>query len=205
LRAVNTDGIVSTVTVNVELESGVSAFPYNVAWNSVTDPQDVGQYLDGIWTHDAAGIRTAQVGYDRLFLLGETDWQDYEIVAPITIHEVHQGSPLSHHPGLGFILRFSGHIVGGHRNWPDAQPKWGYQPFGAIGWLRWRSGINGDPTIQFYRGDNDNVENFGLPAKALANPETLEFGPEEHTKNFGEIAAKAGSNVLMKMRCETMP
>ncbi|MEJ2399368.1 MAG: hypothetical protein P8Z67_14365, partial [Gammaproteobacteria bacterium] len=80
--------------------------------------------------------------------------------------EVQTPGPLSGGAGMGFLMRFTGHLIGGHRNWPFAQPKWGYQPFGGLGWLRWLSGAGGSPTVQFYHGDFDVAENFG-GAKAV--------------------------------------
>ena len=58
--------------------------------------------------------------------------------------------------GVGILFRFTGHINGGHRHFQKMQPKWGYQPFGAITWLEWMRNIPVRPPFtQFYRGDND--------------------------------------------------
>ena len=79
-------------------------------------------------------MRAIRPGYDRIFLIGETDWLDYEIEVPITINEVVD----AYWPGLGIILRFAGHVAGGISGAdPAAQPKYGYLPFGGLGWLRW--------------------------------------------------------------------
>ncbi|HKK71099.1 MAG TPA: Ig-like domain-containing protein [Candidatus Krumholzibacteria bacterium] len=205
LRAENDLGNVTTVTVNVDLQTGSSPLPYSVDWGGVTDPQDVGQYVDGQWFQDGIGLRTQRVGYDRIFLIGEESWQDYEILTPITLHSVEDGSSVSGPSGLGFLMRFTGHVVGGHRNWPDAQPKWGYQPFGAIGWLRWEDGPTQRPTLQFYRGDRDQMIDHGL-ARETGEEEILEFGsPLAPTLDFGQMAVEPGQTSWMRMRCETLP
>lgn len=183
VHAVDINGGSDQVTATVTLESGSSLLPLLVDWETATDPQEAGQSVDGDWVLDAQGLRTVSVGYDRIFLLGETTWQDYEILCPVTIHQIQSVTgPLSEAPGLGFMMRFAGHVVGGFRNWPDAQPKWGYQPFGALGWLRWTAGPAGSPAIQFYRGDSDATQNFGTAPGAVA-----------------------GSTWWLRMRCETLP
>ncbi len=202
VRAIKTTGLVSTVDVNVTLETGGDyLLPATISWGDVTDPQDVGQYVDGHWTLEEGGLGVVEAGYDRIFLVGTEDWQDYEALVPITINGVYPGET----SGLGLLMRFTGHIVGGHRNWPDGQPKWGYQPFGGIGWLRWIDGITSEPTMQFYHGDWDAVDNFGNPTKMLLDPTALPFGAEEMTKSFDKFAVAIGDQYWMRMRCETQP
>ncbi len=210
VHAVDNGGNEPMVTATVTLETGSTPFPMFIDWDTVTDPQDVGQNVDGNWTLDGTGLRTVSVGYDRVFLVGEETWQDYEIVCPITITEVQTPTgPLSGAPGIGFLMRFTGHVVGGHRNWPLTQPKYGYQPFGGIGWLRYYSPTS--PTIQFYHGDYDQADNFSLGATASylgedVPPEMLPFGDPSMVEDFGAAAnILIGETFFMKMRCETLP
>jgi hypothetical protein len=175
IRAIGTTGLVATVDVTVTRETGGSQdMPVSIVWDDVIKPQDEGQYVDGKWGHEPGGLRTLETGYDRIFLIGESDWQDYEILVPITINAVDITDA-----GLGILMRFTGHVVGGHREWPDAQPKWGYQPFGAIGWLRWSSGPDAAPRKRFYRGDDDIAIDYGT------------------------AAVTPGDTYMMRMRCET--
>ena len=184
LEAVSTNGEHAVQAVTITRETGASALPVEIHWSQVTNAQEVGQYVDGKWGLTPGGLRTLDRGYDRLFLIGETTWQDYEVTVPVTIHFLDTTiSPLSAGNGVGVILRFTGHAVGGCRNWPDAQPKWGYQPFGAIGWL-WRTytgRTNDPPNVEYYRGDSDI-----------------------HL-NFGAFPVTAGGMYWMKFRCETQP
>ncbi len=124
--------------VVIDLQTGSYPLPVHIDWSKITDPQDVGQYVDGHWEVEPDGLRTRHMGYDRIFLIGEKSWQDYEIRVSLIINEISETtSPVSGGNGLGILFRFTGHVNGGPRNFPTAQPKWGYQPFGAITWLRW--------------------------------------------------------------------
>lgn len=184
LTAVRSDGTRLTEDVFVHRhEHGACPLPYSICWRDVGKPQEVGQCVDGLWQVEPKGLRTGHIGYDRIFLIGNTSWRDYEVTVPVTIHYVsEQTGPRHGGNGVGLILRFSGHVVGGHREFPPAQPKWGYQPFGAIGWLRWKQGLNTSaPQLDFYRGDNDR------------------------TTHFGVYPVKVGRTYWMKMRCETQP
>jgi hypothetical protein len=180
--AADSSGRKTSVTVFVEKLRGSYPLPVHIEWDKVDDPQNVGQYVDGEWALEKEGLRTSKTGYDRVFLIGDTTWEDYEVTMRFTFHRADpQTGPVSGGNGIGILMRFSGHVVGGHRNFPAAQPKWGYQPFGAIGLLRWTDGPDRDPSIQFYRGDNDQ------------------------SQNFGTISLVPGHHYQMKMRCANLP
>ncbi len=161
VRATDADGHMHAQTVRIEKLQGDCPLPFVIDWSEVENPQDIGQYVDGHWTQEACGLRTQHTGYDRLFLLGNRSWRDYVVTASVTINAIDPlTGPISGENGLGLVMRFAGHAVGGHRDFPAAQPKWGYQPFGAIAWLRWYDGPDMPPQKQFYRGDNDERQNF---------------------------------------------
>lgn len=161
--------------------SGRSPLPVKIDWRKVTDPQEVGQYVDGKWELTPDGLHTSRIGYDRLFLIGDRSWKDYEVSASVTIHDIYRQQP-PRSSGVGLVLRFAGHVIGGPREFPPAQPKWGYQPFGAIGWLRWL-GTNPDaaPYAQYFPGVSDKWVNF----------KQVEFQPDTTYK--------------MRMTCDTLP
>jgi len=181
VNATDTFGNTTSINVYVEKLHGNYPLPVHIDWDKVDDPQKVGQYVDGKWALEDGGLRTVRTGYDRVFLIGDTSWKDYEVVLPLTFHRADsQTGPVSGGNGVGILMRFSGHVTGGPRNFPAGQPKWGYQPFGAIGLLRWNDGADNDPSIQFYRGDNDQ------------------------SQNFGTISLVPGHQYRMKMRCTTL-
>jgi hypothetical protein len=91
--------------------------------------------------------------------------------------------------------------------WPQSatNPKWGYQPFGGIGWLRWVDGPANQPKMQFYRGDKDTEINHGSPPAAPAPTGPDEFGALQHSLDFGPANVVPGGTYWMRMRCETQP
>ena len=150
-----------TKTVEVErVEAENVGLPHRIDWSAVEHPQDVGQLVDGQFAVTESGLLSKEPMYDRLFLVGNRSWQDYEVTTSMTIGEIPaENAPMSGGSGVGVILRFTGHSVSPPR-FPEAQPKWGYQPFGAILWLRWSKTAPEDaPVRQFYRGDKDGFEN----------------------------------------------
>lgn len=177
------DGIVARQVVTLTRLSGSSPLPLRIDWSEITDPQDVGQYVDGHWRLEEHGLRPGHVGYDLLFLLGDRTWQDYQITAVVTVHEVAaETSPLSGGNGLGVIMRFAGHVVGGPRRFPVAQPKWGYLPTGATAWLRWRRDDTAGPAFkQFLRGDSN------------------------HKTNYGSVDIRKDETYVLKALCQTLP
>lgn len=181
-KAIDASGNSSEVILKLEKEEGDYPLPVFIKWDEVTNPQDVGQYVDGHWQLEEKGIKNVNAGYDRIFLIGEKDWQDYEITVPVTIYNINTSERSLHGGnGIGILMRFAGHVIGGHRNFPEAQPKWGYQPFGAIGWLRWdEKNLKLPPQKQFFSGFSNNRINHG------GFPVTL------------------GETYWMKMRCETL-
>lgn len=158
------DGQMVSKEVQVIREAGgPRPLPLTIRWAELKHLNDAGQAVDGHWELTQKGLRTRQTGYDRVFLIGARDWMDYDVTTSVTIHKVNPTtSPISGGNGLGIILRFAGHVAGGPRHFPSGQPKWGYQPFGAIGWLRWtREQPTTPPFLQFYPGENDRSSNLG--------------------------------------------
>jgi len=155
-------------TVIVQRATGSRPLPCHIRWRELHDVQDAGHVVDGKWGIVDGRLRTLQTGYDRVFLIGERTWRDYQVRSSFVINSVsRETTPLSGGNGVGFIFRFCGHVVGGPRKFPAAQPKWGYQPFGAIGWLRWDERKSDLPPVrQFYPGDSDRGLDFGrFPAQ----------------------------------------
>lgn len=149
------DGRSLTRTVTIDRQTGSTPLPLHLRWSGVKNPADVGQIVDGRWELTPAGLRSAQLGYDRLFLLGERSWRDYELRTTITVHAV-DNVHASAGPAIGVIARFTGHVTGGPLSFPSGQPQWGYQPFGAIAWLHWGRGKElPPPHPQFLAGDSN--------------------------------------------------
>ncbi len=169
LRARHRDGSQLEQRVVLDRVEGSTPLPFEVDWSAVTSPESVGWCVDGLWSIQDHALRSAYPAYDRLFAVGDESWRDYEVRTCVTVHAVApETGPYSGGNGLGIVFRFQGHTVGGPLDFPEAQPKWGYLPFGAITWLRWRKGAPGeDPSYQFYRGDRNELADHG----------TLDFTP----------------------------
>jgi hypothetical protein len=181
LEAIDIKGRVGRAVVKVQrYPEGDYPLPTRIRWRSVKDPEDVGQYTDGRWQLTAQGLRTAQIGYDRIFLIGNRNWKDYEVTAQATIHALsHWNGPQSwvvRH--VGFCMRWTGHSR--EDNLSDDQPKWGLHPRGGVLFLTIRDGLF-PPVRQFYPGDSEKFQTF--------SPFPIELG-----RPF-----------WMKGRCETLP
>ncbi len=159
--------------------------PYSIDWATATTISDKVQVVDGLWTKEADSIRPQVLGYDRLVAVGDLTWDDYEIVAPITIHSTPSTGydPPSNGPGVGFILRWSGHY-----DWGPQQPEIGWYPLGMLGWYRWLPTPDPPGSTQRFQfiGGND-----GLIKAQDFSGRTLTVGPQ-YSYNF-------------KMRVETLP
>ncbi len=134
ITATDSGGSTSVEVVDIDVTTtNVWPLPYTIDWASVVDVQDVLQVVDGQWYVGLDGIRTDQVGYDRLLVIGDITWQSYEITVPITIHHIGTGGPVSGAPGVGLILRWIGHtdspVV-------CSQFHCGWLPSGPIAWWR---------------------------------------------------------------------
>jgi Bacterial Ig domain len=127
IKANLADGGVQTKDVVVHYESGNVWSPnYNIDWSTVTNIQDVAQVVDGQWTTDGNGVRTAEPGYDRILDIGDYTWDNYRVDLTFTINSMNQGTNFSRDgAGFGFGLLWDGHTddpISG------AQPKEGYNP-----------------------------------------------------------------------------
>ena len=178
------DGVVARQVVTLTRLAGSSPLPLRIDWSTTADPQDVGQYVDGHWRLGEQGLRTAHMGYDRLFLIGDTSWQDYQITAEVTVHEVApETGPLSGGNGLGVAHALR--RTRGRRPAPvsDRAAKVGLSSRSAA----W-PGCGGNaarplkpPALQFMRGDvNENID-------------------------YGSVEVRAGEKYVLKALCQTLP
>ncbi len=140
VRVTDTLGQLTTHTVTIDYTPTTTwPLPYTVNWSTAASVSAVVQPVDGRWAIEGSGVRTQEIGYDRLLAIGDSSWTDYEVTVPVTVNAVSNDpaayqSP-SNGPGLGMILHWNGHYA----TPTGAQPYTGYQPVGAIGWYRWRS------------------------------------------------------------------
>ena len=127
---------------------------YAIAWDTVTNIQNVVQVVDGKWNFSSDGIRVVEPGYDRLVAIGDTSWTDYEVVLPITVNSLE--APISpvggDRYGAGLLMRWTGHTDDPISGW---QPKAGWEPLGEIGWFNWNKDTEDNPVVRFWGGQEE--------------------------------------------------
>ena len=141
ITATDSLGNQTTETVTVDYASGNSwPLPYTADWSAPGKLEAKAQILDGRWSLEGAGVRTAQLGYDRLLSIGDMSWDNYEVTVPVTLHGLDPSctvnlasDPCRGGAGVGVLMRWPGHYPS------NAQPSWVWTPMGALGWYRWRA------------------------------------------------------------------
>jgi hypothetical protein len=182
IQATDSTGRTTSTQVNVT-RSMVGAYPLpaKISWGSVSNLQDVGQCVDGRWVSGPDGLRSSEAGYDRIFLIGDRTWKDYEATASITIHGFSKKNGAESGVGhcAGFCMRWAGHST--EDNAPGDQPKWGLYPRGGVTWLVWRT------------------------RDGLMSPfRNFLHGESEDDRDFAPFPVQLGRSFWMKGRCETL-
>lgn len=131
ITATLTNGQVYNRNVTVDYVSGQDWAPnYSIDWATVTDIQDVVQVVDGTWAVSAAGVRPVDLGYDRLLVLGDQSWDNYELNLTIKMNDLHNEDPLGRDGGgLAIGMLWNGH---NDSRFAGMQPHTGYEPGAAF-------------------------------------------------------------------------
>ncbi|MEM8737057.1 MAG: hypothetical protein AAGG38_01070 [Planctomycetota bacterium] len=105
--------------------------PFQVDFGSLERIDEAAHVVDGCWSLGPDGVRTRQIGYDRMLTVGSREWTDYEVLTSFTVHGYSDTPLLEELPNCGtlvsVILRWQGHV-----NWHDLVPYRGYRPFGIM-------------------------------------------------------------------------
>ncbi|CUH49039.1 hypothetical protein RUA4292_03233 [Ruegeria atlantica] len=124
LTATLVGGTIVTRDVVIEYEDGAIWDPnYSIDWDAVTNAQDALQIVDGKWSWDGNGIRPVDLGYDRLLVLGDQGWDNYEVNLTIDMHD------LQNERGFTFGMLWNGHT---DSRYGDIQPLSGWEPGAAF-------------------------------------------------------------------------
>lgn len=138
LEVIALDGAGDSVSSVVELtqESGTRwPLPYSIDWSEVSTVPDVALPVDGNWAAGPDGVRTLQLGYDRVLNVGDLSWTDYEATMSMTLHSIDEAAGFgwpSNGPAVGFIVRWIGHFPV-----DEVRPADGFTPLGSLAWYRW--------------------------------------------------------------------
>ncbi len=85
----NEGDTITTENVVVDWTPGkVWPTAYSVALTSAAALSDSVQVSDGKWTADANGVRIQEHGYDRIIMIGDSTWTDYEITAKAYVNYI---------------------------------------------------------------------------------------------------------------------
>jgi regulation of enolase protein 1 (concanavalin A-like superfamily) len=127
IKARLTSGQTVTQDVTIKYASG-NDWPsnYDVKWNEVLKLTDVVQVVDGLWSHNANGARPVIQGYDRLLVLGDENWDNFEATFKMTTHDLTSFNTLTN-PGFGLGMHWGGHTPG-----LRSQPHSYYKPGAAF-------------------------------------------------------------------------
>lgn len=116
------------------------ALPYAVNWADVRNIQSVVQIVDGRWTFDDRGARTAEPGYRRMITVGDIFWTEYDTLLSVTINALAPSEDATlatdPEPFIGLIPRWTGYY-----NFGPQQPAVGPLPIGAFARYMWRSEV----------------------------------------------------------------
>ncbi|XWN30981.1 MAG: Ig-like domain-containing protein [Devosia sp.] len=133
LTATYDDGSIHTHDVTVAYEDGQGwSQDYGIDWSTVSDLQDVVQVADGTWAveADGSGVRPVDLGYDRLLVLGDQSWDNYELRMSVTMHDLENVDPNGRDGGaFAFGMLWDGHTDQPVKNF---QPKSGWEPGASI-------------------------------------------------------------------------
>ena len=140
-------GLQNTRTVIVNYP-GPTSWPrdYGINWSTATEISNVAQVVDGKWEIQGDKLRSRQFGYDRLIAFGDEQWQDYEVIAEMTVNEIDPRCSQNWCAGggavLGILVRWPGHFFWGQL------PHHGWYPMGGMAAFAWK----GNGYMEMYRG-----------------------------------------------------
>lgn len=133
--ATDNSGAQRSAVVTVDYAgTGTWPLPHHLSWSTFSSPAAAAQVVDGRWAIEGGGLRTTSLAYDRTVAVGDIGWSNYEALVPVTLLGMDPGgyNAISGAPGVGLILRWTGHF-----DWGGRQPSIGWKPVGATAWYTW--------------------------------------------------------------------
>ena len=191
ITATDNDGNQTVVTVTVNYTAGVTwATTTSIDFDTVTDPADVLQYVDGKWALDIEqgtgrqGLRISEMGYDRLLAIGDETWTDYRARMTFTPHQLNPVAaclPQHNRAAMGLGMRWTGHTTG----FNNVQPQGGFWPTGAFLFHRWTP--------------NGSCDGFDDASWAMNGNQNL---ISDYTNND---TLSVGTEYVVEVTCRTLP
>jgi len=181
ITAVDTQGNTTTNSLTVNYSSNnIWPLPYSVDWSAASSIEDVSQVVDGSWLIESNGVRTTQLGYDRILSIGDINWYDYEATVPVTLHGIDSicftdiaNNPCNGGALVGLLARWQGHHPTNNN-----QPSHEWKPLGAFGAYRWKyngSNLTVVPSLQLFGGDGSIVAEDKSAAFPIGVPQFMKI------------------------------
>ena len=137
-RAEDGTGSISTRTMQLEWAPRETppTLPIETDWATAESVTDEIQVVDGKWTIEDGMLRNLDIGYDRVFTIGDRSMTDYEVTFPFVLHRIDEEgyNNISGTPAMGFTLGWTGHYAVGNET-----PFWGYWPSTGTASFVWDS------------------------------------------------------------------
>jgi hypothetical protein len=161
--------------------------PYQVDFSKITNIQTVVQVVDGLWEKVPEGVRTKDPYYDRVLTMGDSNWQNYQALIKLTIHDwtpSEPGPPTYNVSHFGAAMRWRGHHSDGR------QPSRKWYPLGAQGEFllkentdscQWRILYDGNGSKKPKYADQINDLKKGQPLFIRTQIKTLPDGRSQYS------------------------
>ena len=184
ITAVDTLGNSTTNSLAINYESNnIWPLPYSVDWSTATSIEDVSQIVDGSWFLENNGVRTTQLGYDRILSIGDITWYDYEATVSVTLHGIDStcftdiaNNPCNGGALLGLLARWQG-----HHPTDNNQPSYEWKPLGSLGVYTWnynRSDLTVVPGLVLFGGDGSIIADDKSAAFPIGVPQFMKIRAE---------------------------
>mgnify|MGYP001348422294 FL=1 len=131
--------------------------PHTVRWSDYTSVVQGAQLMDGKWViDDDSTIRLTEFGCDRLVLIGDRTWTDYQVTVPVMVKDLAPASLKSATPEIGLICHWPGYT-----QINNELPRAGFIPLGGMGCYKWRTVSSRQFELVGY--DNQVIQSLNAP------------------------------------------
>ena len=125
--------VLATKAVTIKYQPSTAPLAFTADW----DPsiQADAQIVEGKWESSGGVMRPTELGFDRLVVLGDAGWTNYEVTVPVTVHSIDPRGfeGFASRPNIGMVMRWQGH----HEEAGEGHPYLGWQHLGALTIYEW--------------------------------------------------------------------
>ena len=150
------DGAQVSRNVRVHYTPGrVWPLSFTLSWSKAAKIWDVAEVMDGRWKLTPDGVRILEPYYDRVLLIGDLSWTDYEVLTSVVIHRMltekvpPRTPPYQNHAHASVLLRWRGHPDDGR------QPRSQWRPTGGL--AMWRVDADKEGIYWVWHGGESGI------------------------------------------------